>query len=149
MDEGYRYRVPPRLENRISVGSLVRVPLGGRKVRGFVVESGALPPAPPDALFPAAAPARPLKDVAAALGEQPVFTPAMLPALRGTARRYLAPLSAALATPPPPTFPAAPPLPPSPPSPPPPPRFPKRAGRRPPGVSIPPCNCWRAGTGRA
>lgn len=108
MDEGYRYRVPPRLENRISVGSLVRVPLGGRKVRGFVVESGAPPPAAPDALFPAAAPARPLKDVAAVLGEQPVFTPAMLPALRGTARRYLSPLSAALARTAPPNLPRRP-----------------------------------------
>lgn len=112
MDEGYLYRVPPQLAGRVAVGSLVRVPLGGRTVRGFVVESGPPPPpVAPDALFPAAPPARPLKDVAAVLGEQPVFTPAMLPALRGTARRYLAPLSAALARTAPPNLPRRPPPP--------------------------------------
>ena len=101
MDDGYLYRVPLSLAERVAVGSLVRVPLGGRTVRGFVVESGGPPPATPGTLFPAA----PLKELGAVLGGRPVFTPAMLPALRGSARRYLSPLSALLGRAAPPNLP--------------------------------------------
>lgn len=89
----------------MEVGSLVRVPLGGRTTRGFVVETGCEPPLDRDSLFPASPP---LKEVAAVLGGQPVFTPEMLPALRETARHYLAPLSAVLGRTAPPNLPRPP-----------------------------------------
>lgn len=87
------------------MGSLVRIPLGGRTTRGYVVETGCEPPPDRDSLFPASPP---LKDVAAVLGGQPVFTPEMLPALRETARHYLAPLSAVLGRTGPPNLPRPP-----------------------------------------
>ena len=87
------------------MGSLVRVPLGGRTTRGFVVETGCEPPPDRDSLFPSAPP---LKDIAAVLGGQPVFTAEMLPALRETARHYLAPLSAVLGRTAPPNLPRPP-----------------------------------------
>ena len=104
MDGGYLYRVPPQLAGRAAVGSLVRVPLGGRTVRGFVMESGGPPPADPDTLFPAV----PLKNLGAVLGGQPVFTSAMLPALRESARHYISPLSAMLGRAAPPNLPRRP-----------------------------------------
>lgn len=39
------YRVPPQLRDEVLVGSVVRVPLHGRRVRGWVVAVGAEPPA--------------------------------------------------------------------------------------------------------
>ncbi|MFP4074087.1 MAG: hypothetical protein ACLFVZ_08615, partial [Actinomycetota bacterium] len=60
MDEGFWYSVPEHLEPDLSVGSIVRVPLSGRRVRGWVVESGS-------------AGGRDLKEVAGISGSAPVF----------------------------------------------------------------------------
>ena len=38
VDDGFAYEVPPGVE--VEVGALVRVPLGGRRVPGFVVAMG-------------------------------------------------------------------------------------------------------------
>lgn len=40
IDRAFHYSVPAHLAGRVTIGSLVRVPLAGRKVRGFVVEMG-------------------------------------------------------------------------------------------------------------
>ena len=38
VDNGFWYSVPEHLRSDISVGTIVRMPLSGRKVRGWVVE---------------------------------------------------------------------------------------------------------------
>lgn len=100
LDGGFTYRVPPELAGQVEVGSLVRVPLAGRRVRGYVVglEEGA----------PGLDSAK-LKDVRALSSTIPVFTPAMLPALRWAAEHYAAPLAAVLAKTAPPNLPKPPP----------------------------------------
>ena len=40
VDNGFWYSVTPSQEPIVGVGTMVRVPLGGRKVRGYVVEVG-------------------------------------------------------------------------------------------------------------
>ncbi|NIS28484.1 MAG: hypothetical protein GWN73_00285, partial [Actinobacteria bacterium] len=62
-----------------------RVPLGGRKVRGFVthVREEADPTG--------------LKDVSAVVGDYPVFTPRLLETLRWASIHYVAPMAALLA----------------------------------------------------
>jgi primosomal protein N' (replication factor Y) len=44
--------VPPELGDTVAVGTIVRVPLHGRRVRGWVVETHARPEAPPERLRP-------------------------------------------------------------------------------------------------
>jgi len=39
LSRAFTYAVPPKLAGKVHTGSLVRVPLGGRKVRGVVVEA--------------------------------------------------------------------------------------------------------------
>ncbi len=101
-DDGFAYRVPPELAGQAAVGSLVRVPLAGRRVRGYVIgleEGGAGPETGR------------LKDVRSLAAPVPVFTPALLESLRWAARHYAAPLSAVLAKAGPPNLPKqAPPL---------------------------------------
>ena len=100
LDDGFTYRVPPELAGQVEVGSLVRVPLAGRRVRGYAVglEEGA----------PGLDSAK-LKDVRALSSPIPVFTPAMLPVLRWAAEHYAAPLAAVLAKTAPPNLPKPPP----------------------------------------
>jgi primosomal protein N' (replication factor Y) len=43
LDKVFDYAVPPRLAGAIAVGTMVRVPLAGRTVRGWVVGLGAVP----------------------------------------------------------------------------------------------------------
>lgn len=92
VDGGFRYSVPPRLAERIRLGSLVRVPLGGRRVGGFVI---GIDPAQPEGL----------RDVAAVSGASPVFDQPLLETLRWAAHHYLAPLAVMLARSAPPNLP--------------------------------------------
>ena len=55
LDKQFDYLVPAEMQQRIAVGSLVRVPLHGRKVGGWVVALGPADPAvPADRLLPIA-----------------------------------------------------------------------------------------------
>jgi primosomal protein N' (replication factor Y) len=89
VDDGFWYLVPDHLRGDLSVGSIVRVPLSGRRVRGWVVEV-------------TEDHAGDLKEVAGISGETPVFDPALLETLTWAARHYVAPMSTLLkrATPP-------------------------------------------------
>ncbi len=84
VDDGFSYRIPDGVDG-VAVGSLVRVPLGGRRVRGFVTH-----------LREGVAPDK-LRDVAGVVGDFPLFTPRLLETLRWTAVHYVAPLAAVLA----------------------------------------------------
>lgn len=81
VDDGFRYRIPSDAE--IDVGAIVRVPLGGRKVRGFVVgiETGD---------------AEGLKSIRARSGEISVFDDRLLQSLRWVSQHYVAPLASIL-----------------------------------------------------
>lgn len=92
VDQGFWYSIPPHLLNDLSVGSVVRVPLSGRRVRGWVVETvshreGAL------------------KEVVGVSGGMPVFDRALLKTLEWAASHYIAPLSVLLAKSAPPNLP--------------------------------------------
>ncbi len=80
MDDGFSYRVPDSLDG-VTLGSLVRVPLGGRKVRGVVthLRDG---PDPGN-----------LKDVLGVVGDFPTVTPRLLETMRWASIHYVAPLS--------------------------------------------------------
>lgn len=79
VDEGFRYAT----DDPVSVGSLVRVPLGRRVVRGWVV---GLEDGEPDGL-------KPIKAVSS---ETAFFTPALLQTLRWASLHYIAPLATLL-----------------------------------------------------
>jgi len=83
VDDGFTYSIPDALAD-LAVGDIVRVPLGGRRVRGYVTSVGE------------GNAGRRLRDIAARSGKQGVFTPAMLESLRWTAAHYVAPLSTVL-----------------------------------------------------
>ena len=78
VDDGFRYSIPADLT--VDVGSIVRVPLGGRKVRGFVVaiEEGS---------------AEGLKPIRGRSGAADLFDARLLQTLRWAAQHYVAPLS--------------------------------------------------------
>lgn len=92
VDGGFAYAVPDELTERISVGSIVRVPLSGRRVRGYVTE---LTDGSTDGL----------KSVRTVSGAWPCFTPATLQTLRWAATHYVAPLSVVLGKTAPPNLP--------------------------------------------
>ena len=96
VDDGFAYRVPPALLDQVEVGSLVRVPLAGRRVRGYVIglETG-----------DGASDKRKLREVRSVSSPVPVFTEAMLPSLRWAAAHYVAPLAGVLAKSAPPNLP--------------------------------------------
>lgn len=94
VDEGFRYAVPERLSAKLTIGSMVRVPLGGRRVGGFVVS---VDESPDDGLKP----------IAAMSGAVPVFDAATLEVMRWAAHHYVAPLSVLLARCSPPNLPPA------------------------------------------
>ena len=64
--------MPDELSADIAIGSIVRVPLSGRRVRGYVVELGDASP-------------EGLKDVRSISGARSCFTPATLQTLRWAA----------------------------------------------------------------
>ncbi len=93
VDDGFAYAVPDGLD--VGVGSMVRVPLGGRRVRGYVV---AVSDGSPEGL----------KEVVAVSGDLPIFDRDLLEVLRWAAVHYVAPLATLLAKAAPPNLPRAP-----------------------------------------
>ncbi|MDH3539784.1 MAG: hypothetical protein OEP52_07310 [Acidimicrobiia bacterium] len=93
VDDGFSYEIPAEME--LPIGSIVRVPLGGRRVRGYVtgVRSG-------DAVR--------LKSVIRRSSPVAVFDAEMLETLRAIAVHYVAPLSVVLAKSAPPNLPGTP-----------------------------------------
>jgi len=94
VDDGFTYEVPATMAD-LDVGDIVRVPLGGRRVRGYVtsVSEGT--------------PDRALRQIAARSGKQGVFDPALLQTLRWVSTHYVAPLSTVLSRCAPPNLPRA------------------------------------------
>jgi len=98
VDSGFWYAIPEHLQHDLSLGSIVRVPLSGRRVRGWVVElaeshEGAL------------------KEIAGISGVTAVFDDALLQGLEWAARHYVAPVSSLLARATPPNLPRSIPIP--------------------------------------
>ena len=92
VDDGFAYEVPGTLSD-LAVGDIVRVPLGGRRTRGYVT---GIREEEPD---------RPLRPIASRSGRQGVFNEVMLESLRWVASHYVAPLSTVLARCAPPNLP--------------------------------------------
>ena len=92
VDQGFWYSLPPERAFETAVGSLVRVPLGGRRTRGYVVEVANKSPRPLDKLRP----------IGPLVMKPPLFDDNLLRVLQWAANRYVAPLSVLLerATPP-------------------------------------------------
>lgn len=95
VDDGFWYRIPEHLVSDLQVGSIVRVPLSGRRTRGYVVEldrdrSGEL------------------KEIAALSGQTPVFDRRLLETIRWAAFHYVAPMAVLLDRVSPPNLPTAP-----------------------------------------
>jgi primosomal protein N' len=78
VDRPFDYLVPEKLEGRISVGSLVRIPFGHRRVRGVVVALGE-------------SSGEGLEEVAGVVVEVPIAPPPLLEVLEWMAERYTAP----------------------------------------------------------
>jgi primosomal protein N' (replication factor Y) len=90
VDDGFAYAVPEGLD--LEVGALVRVPLGGRRVPGYVVAVGEAP--------------RPgLRTVLGRRGELAVFGRELLEVMRWAAIHYVAPLAVVLGKAAPPNLP--------------------------------------------
>ena len=83
VDNGFWYSIPPSQEPMVGIGTMVRVPLGGRKVRGYVVEVGRREP---DRLRP----------IAAVSMEARTFDDPLLRSLTWAAHHYIAPVSVML-----------------------------------------------------
>jgi len=92
VDRGFWYLVPETLSQTLETGSIVRVPLSGRRVRGGVVETSG----PRQGK---------LKEVAGVSAEMPVFDAELLAGLMWAADHYVAPLSVLLAKASPPNLP--------------------------------------------
>lgn len=92
VDNGFWYSIPEHLSEDVHIGSIVRVPLSGRRVRGWVVErrSGR---------------EGRLKDIAAVSGVLPVFNERLLDSLLWAAHHYVAPVSVLLGRASPPNLP--------------------------------------------
>jgi len=90
VDEGFRYVT----DQPLPVGSIVRVPLGRRVVRGWVV---GVEPGEPSGM-------KPIKALSA---EVPIFTEELLQTLRWAAHHYVAPLAALLRRAGPPNLPGS------------------------------------------
>lgn len=92
VDDGFWYSIPEHLSDDVHIGSIVRVPLSGRRVRGWVV---------------AKADGREgkLKDIAAVSGAAPVFDARLLDSQLWAARHYVAPVSVLLGRASPPNLP--------------------------------------------
>jgi len=92
VDDGFAYEIPEDLSG-IEVGTLVRVPLSGRRVKGYVT---AVRRGVPD---------RPLRPIQGASGDLPVFDRALLETARWVSTYYVAPLSVVLSRCAPPNLP--------------------------------------------
>ncbi|MBW3590996.1 MAG: hypothetical protein KY393_03970 [Actinobacteria bacterium] len=79
------YRVPDKMADHVRVGTLVRVPLKNRRVRGWVV-----------GVYPDDTAQEGISDVAALSGRAAVFDEALLQMARTLARHYVQPLSSFL-----------------------------------------------------
>lgn len=84
VDDGFWYSIPGSLTTETQLGSIVRIPLGGRRVRGWVVEIG---PAPVD---------KKLREIAGVSSQLPVFDRGLLDGLDWAAHHYVAPMSVVL-----------------------------------------------------
>ena len=89
VDDGFWYSIPDHLAPDLHVGSIVRVPLSGRRVRGWVVETTDSREGK-------------LKEIAGISGSGPVFDDDLLKSLLWSSRHYVSPVSTLLgrATPP-------------------------------------------------
>lgn len=96
VDGGFWYSIPDSHAARVDVGTIVRIPLGGRTVRGYVVEVGERDPDR-------------LKAVAGVSGDMGVFDTRLRDALVWAAHHYVAPVSVALERATPPNLPTIPP----------------------------------------
>ncbi|MEX0667585.1 MAG: hypothetical protein WD313_04585 [Acidimicrobiia bacterium] len=83
VDNGFWYSIPPSQEAIVGVGTMVRVPLGGRRVRGYVVELGRREPGR-------------LRPIAAVSMVARIFDQPLLRSLTWAAHRYVAPVSVML-----------------------------------------------------
>ncbi|HJU50943.1 MAG TPA: hypothetical protein VJ815_01290, partial [Acidimicrobiia bacterium] len=86
VDQGFWYSLPPERAHEIEIGSLVRVPLGGRRTRGYVVEVAGKSPRPLAKLRP----------IGPLVMKHALFDDSLLRALQWAANRYVAPLSVLL-----------------------------------------------------
>ena len=93
VDDGFSYSVPDALTG-LSIGSIVRVPLGGRRVRGYVVD-----------LRDSGSSHRKLRQIGSISGDLPIFDRRHLETLRWASIHYVAPLAALLPRPAPPNLP--------------------------------------------
>jgi len=93
VDKGFRYLVPEDVK-KVQVGSVVRVPLGGRRVRGYVVSIENEPTGD-----------RKLKEIVSVSSDVPVFHEKLLETLRWIAAYYVAPLGSVLPRAAPPNLP--------------------------------------------
>ncbi|TDA65679.1 MAG: primosomal protein N' [Clostridia bacterium] len=83
MEKSFCYRVPPELQEKVALGSLVQVPLGRQVVAGFVVGWVEQPPGVA------------IRDIAGVAGLRPLG-PDLLDLARWMGRRYFYPLGAVL-----------------------------------------------------
>ena len=95
VDQGFWYSLPSHLEGRVALGAKVRIPLGGGRTHGFVVETGHRPP-------------HRLKPLSSVSGDAPVFDSHLLSVCRWAAHYYVTPLSTILARTAPPNAPRVP-----------------------------------------
>lgn len=79
VDRAYTYSVPEKLRGKLTIGSLVRVPFGGRNVRGVVVADDE--PETPETLL----------DVKALIVEEPLTPPPLDGLVAWVADRYVTP----------------------------------------------------------
>jgi primosomal protein N' len=92
VDDGFWYSIPDHLADKVAIGSIVRVPLSGRRVRGWVVET-------------AERATKKLKEIAGAPGVLPVFDRGLAGSLLWAAHHYVAPVPVLLAKASPPNLP--------------------------------------------
>ena len=83
VDNGFWYSIPSSQEAIVALGTMVRVPLGGRKVRGYVVEIGRREPGR-------------LRPITAVSMEPKTFDGELLASLTWAAHHYVAPVSVML-----------------------------------------------------
>lgn len=84
LDRIFTYSIPPRLADRVGIGSYVRVPLGRQRLAGYVVD------------LPERKPPFSLRDIEDLLLDEPLFDPQRLALARRIAQTYYCPLSPAL-----------------------------------------------------
>jgi primosomal protein N' (replication factor Y) (superfamily II helicase) len=92
VDGGFWYSIPPHLRKDVAIGSILRVPLGGRRVRGYVIGLDAEREGK-------------LKEILGVSGDEPVFDADLLQALGWAANHYVAPMAVLLDKAAPPTLP--------------------------------------------